>query len=77
MPIIFLFFLKIPKASDGVTGQIIHTPGEDVVDLEPDLSSTSSQPSLEDLVPDMLNSSFGTLHHLASMSNQDKLIFGN
>ena len=48
-----------------------------VVDLESELSSTSSQPSLENLVPDMLNSSFKTLHQLASMSNQDKLIYPN
>ena len=48
----------------------------DIVNLESDLSSASSQMSL-DAIPDFSNCSFGTLCELAGLSNYDNLIYGN
>ena len=48
----------------------------DVVNLESDLSLTSSQPSLED-DQDLLNLSFETLKRYVAERNHDKLIYGN
>ena len=46
-----------------------------IVNLESDVSS--SQPLIEEFpdIPDLLNCSYETLHHLASLSNHDDFIY--
>ena len=64
-----------PQSSDVMSEYLF----SDLVNLESDLSSTSSQqsqPSLEDC-PDFLNCSYGTLEKFAALSNQDKFIYGD